>query len=116
MAINDCRILIKDKIPDVQILDLDRNEIDESGVFLLYEGFDVADKILVRKFGLYVAGVVYDAKFNFDETLSKIESKFNFFGVAEIVTLESGQLVSFSPDGFVIFRYEIKVRDFDVGT
>lgn len=114
MAIESCRNKIKNRLQGITVYNLDKNEINETGVFLLYEGFYIENKIVKRRFGLYVAGYVYDASIKIDELLSSIENAFPLWEVShDIVVLQKGELVSFSPDGFLVFKFDIEVGDFD---
>jgi len=114
MAIESCRNKIKNRLQGITVYNLDKNEISESGVFLLYEGFYIERKIIFRKFGLYVAGYIYDKSIKIDDLLSTIENAFPIWEVShDVVQLLKGDLVSFSPDGFLVFKFDIQVGDFD---
>lgn len=112
MAVSECRQYIKDKLSGLNVYDLDKNEITEPGVFLLYEGFDKKNESIFRTFGIYVAGISYDQTFDLDAVTTQIEDAFTGgTKMSRRVEIAGGKLVSFSSAGFLIFRIPAEIQE-----
>ena len=113
MAIDSCRQSIKDSLSGIAVNDLDKNEINESGIFLLYTGFKMEGGLLYRNFDLYVAGNSFDETLARTATLTDIEKKLTKKALPPRAALKvtEGKLIRFDDDGFYVFLIKVSYRD-----
>ena len=111
MALSDCVDRVKEVLTGIDVVDMEV-PTEESGVFLLYEGFSRDNGVILRNFGLYINGVSFNGKLGGLAQISQIETALERAseGLSDI-GLRNGSIIDFKEDGTYSFRIVLTVQE-----
>ncbi len=116
MAISSSSEIIKELMPDIDLIDVDTADISESGVFLLYDGDTPTDlDSITRRFAILIAGFSMNSKSGILGMLENIQTYIrNASQMDTDIEYKGTSPVVVADGGLFIYRVDIEILDTDM--